>query len=403
MKFHYVASQLKGKIVEGDIDTASAAEVLDYLNNHQLKPISITQLKSLDKVSLRNFFGGKISGVDKIFLTRYLALMLRVGTDLFRAIDILLNDFEKPAVRSLLIEIKTALGKGQPFYITFAKYHRYFSAVFVNLIKAGELSGNLEMVFDNLSRSLERDEDLRRRIKAALIYPILLLITSLLVMTFLITFALPRIAELFLQGGFKPPVFSRAVFAIGFFINKHLWLLSAFLFVLITGSWIFFTKTQMGRRFFGLILAGTPVIRKVVEKIALQRFASTLSALMKAGLPIINSLEITAGAIGHERLKTGLLRIAREGVTRGLTLGDAFRKETAFPAVVANLVAISEKAGRLDEILVSLADFYEKEIDHALKTLVAFIEPALLLILGVVIGGIAVSILIPIYQLVTQF
>lgn len=403
MKFHYIASQSKGKIIEGDLDVFSAAEALEYLGSHQLKPISIREIKGLESRSLRLAFSRRITGVDKIFLTRYLSLMLRVGTDLFKAIDILLNDFERPALKALLIEVKTTLGKGQPFYTAFARYPQYFSQVFVNLVKAGELSGSLEMVFDNLSHSLEREEDLRRRIRAALVYPILLLVTSFLVMTFLITFALPRIAELFTQGGFNPPLFSRVVFAIGLFVNNHLWVILGTILFLVIGGIIFFAKTTVGRRLFGRILAHTPVVRGVVEKIAIQRFASTLAALLKAGLPIVGALEVTAGAVGHERIRLSLLRIAQHGVARGLTIGDAFKRETAFPSVVSNLVAISEKAGRLDEILITLADFYEAEIDNSLKTLVAVIEPLLLLMLGVVIGGIALSILIPIYQLVTQF
>jgi type IV pilus assembly protein PilC len=145
------------------------------------------------------------------------------------------------------------------------------------------------------------------------------------------------------------------------------------------------------------------VVRVLIKKLALERFTSTFSSLLKSGMPIINSLEITANAVGNEEIKISLLRIARQGIAQGLTVGDAFKREPVFPRVVSNLIAISEKAGHLDEILKSLSEFYDLEIDRALKTLVSFLEPALFAVIGVVVALIALSIIVPIYQLVGQF
>lgn len=400
MKYHYTASQLDGRIVEGDIESNNEESVLEFLSSKGLKPISVKKIKELELTG-RKWFSPQISATDKIFLTKYLGLMLRVGTDLLKALDILMADFEKPAMKSLLLEVKLTLSKGQPFYITFYKYPKIFSPVFVNLIKAGELSGNLELVFENLNSMLEKEQDLRRKIKAALVYPVMLMIASSFVLLFLVVFALPRIAELFASGNFKPPLFSRVVFAIGLFIGAHVMEILIGLALFIVGNFYFFVKTIIGRRLFMKILSKTPVIKGVVQKIAIQRFSTTLSALMRAGLPIIDSLNITADALGNDEMSTALKRIAQEGVARGLTLGDAFKKEEGvFPQVLTNLIAVSEKAGHLDEILKTLADFYESEIDSSLKILVSFIEPVMLMVIGVIIGLIALSIIVPIYQLV---
>ena len=166
------------------------------------------------------------------------------------------------------------------------------------------------------------------------------------------------------------------------------------------GSWFFLTKTYSGKKFLHFFGSNLPVISKVLDQIALQRFTSTFAALMKAGLPIMNSLEITAEAVGSEKIKSALQNIAREGIAKGLTIGEAFRREPAFPLVVTNLIAVSEQAGHIEDILRTLSGFYESEVDVAVKTLVAFIEPVLLLIIGVMIGTIAVSVIVPIYQLV---
>ncbi len=403
MRFHYVASQPNGKVIEGETEAQGPAEVLEFIASRGLRPISIKALKGFEAVSGRGFFKESVNITDKVFLTKYLALMLKVGTDLLRAIDILIADFDKPAMKALLSEIRGTVEKGQPFYTTFTKYPRIFSPVFVNLVKAGESSGNLEMVFENLSVSLGKEQDLRNRIRSALVYPSLLFVVSLAVLFLLVSFALPKIAEMFMTSGFNPPLFSKIVFTIGLFLGDYM------IFILI-GSVIFgiagfyyFRKVESGRRLFWRFINRVPVVSDVLKRIALQRFATTLASLMRAGLPILASLEITADAVGLAELKDALIRISREGVAKGLTLGDSFRREPVFPRVVTNLVAISEKAGHIEDVLGTLADFYESEIDVSVKTLVSFLEPIMLLLIGGVIGTIALSIIIPIYQLVGQF
>ncbi len=401
MKFSYKAQDATGKIVEGSAEEPSTGAVLEMMASKGWRPISITPEKELTKKTA-GFFRGSITITDKIFLTKYLALMLKVGTDLFRAINILIANFDKPVMKSLLLEVRTNLEKGQPFYQTFAAYPQYFSPVFINLVKAGEASGNLEKIFEDLSVQLEKQHELESRVRSALTYPVILFTLSVFILFFLVIFALPRISAVFESGGFNPPAFSRAVFAVGDFLNSFAGIIIGGLVLLVVGGWLF-GRTLSGKNFMAGLLNHLPVVRKVVHKIAIQRFASTLSALMTAGIPILDALNITADAVVNPPIKNALKRIAREGVTKGMSLGDAFSREPVFPPVVTNLVAISERAGHLDEVLRTLADFYDSEISSSVKTLVTFIEPALLVLIGMVVALIALSILVPIYQLVTQF
>ena len=404
MRFHYIASQPTGKVIEGDFEASGPAEVLEYLANQGLRPISIKIVKGVEEVGRGLFIFRKgIRVADKVFLTKYLSLMLKVGTDLLKAIDILIVDLDNPAMRALLIEIRGTLEKGQPFYSTFLKYPKYFSPVFVNLIKAGETSGNLERVFEDLSVSLEKDQDLRRKIKSALTYPIILLIASFSVLILLVSFAVPKIATVFASANVRPPLFSRIVISTGLFISDYIWFFLIFLGILIVSLWYLFAKTASGKRILYQFALKLPVIKTVLKQIALQRFAATLSSLLRAGLPILDSLEITAQTVGFGELKDSLMRISREGVAKGLTIGEAFRREAVFPRVVVNLMAISEKAGHIEDILSTLANFYGGEIEAAIKTMVSFLEPALLVGIGIIIGTIAISIIVPIYQLVGQF
>src|SRR3989344_2784512 len=398
MKFWYVAMQPDGKTVRGTVEAASQVAFLSFLAQRELRPVSV-----LPASTGSGLFHARISATDVIFLTKYLALMLRAGTDLFRALDILISDFEKPAMKALLIEIRESLERGQPFYTTFARYPKQFEPVFVNLVKAGELSGNLESVFENLSVMLVKKEELRRRIVSALTYPAILSVASMGIVAFLVTFALPRIADVCQSGGFTPPGFVAWVFAFAGFVSANIIPLGIAGFMGVIFLWFFFFRTILGRAYLFSILRHIPVVRGVLQRIAIQRFASTLSSLLRAGLPIIDSLELTATAVGDYAFETALQHIAREGIARGLTLGDAFRREAAFPLVITTLIGVSEKAGHLDEVLATLGSFYDSEIDSSIKNMVTLIEPLMLIILGGIVGLIALSVIIPIYQLIGQF
>lgn len=398
VKFSYTASGSGGGLVQGSMDASSENEVLDFLARRGLRPVSV-----IPQPKRAGIFAAKIDATDKIFLSKYLALMLRAGTDLFRALDILIADFEKPAMKSLLLEVRESLERGQPFYSTFARHPYEFEPIFVNLVKAGELSGNLESSFQELSAMLAKKEDLRRRITSALTYPAILFMASSAIVIFLVTFALPKIAGVFAQGGFAPPPFVAWVFFASQFISKHIVSFGIGGAVAAAILFFIFAKTQSGRAYFHAFLTRVPVVRRVLQRIAIQRFASTLGTLLAAGLPIIDSLELTATATGDYAFEQALRRIAREGVARGSSLGDAFRREPAFPLVITTLISVSEKAGHLDEVLLTLSNFYESEIDSAIKSMVTLIEPLMLIFLGGIVGLIAMSVIIPIYQLIGQF
>jgi len=400
MLYHYLAADKEGKIVEADLDADNIGQVLQYIAGRELRPVNV---KAVDiKRSIRGLWGG-VTTADKVFLTKYLSLMLRVGTDLMSAVNILIADFDKPAVKSILLEIRDNLSHGRPFYEVFAHYPKVFSPVFVSLVKAAEASGNLQKTFEDLSGSLQRESELANRIRAALIYPAILLFAALSISTFLVVFAIPRIAKVFSDSGIQPPLFSRIVFGIGLFINAHMiGVFGTLVFIILPGI-VFLVRNPIGKRLIDQLVTQTPILNGLSRDIAIQRFATTFSALMKAGLPIIQTTRITAEVVGSGEFRMSLNRIADEGLAKGITLGEAFRRENIFPRVVTNLVSISEKAGHLSEVLDTLAEFYTSNIDSKIRSLVSILEPLLLMLMGLLVGTIALAIIVPIYQLTTQF
>lgn len=403
MQYHYKAVDAAGKIREDNIEAASIAEVLKFIAKESLKPLSVQPVVAPQVIF--KAFGpfGKITLEDKLFLTKYLSLMLKVGTDPFKAIEILLQDVEKPALKQFLFELRGNMEKGNQFYVAFANHPDLFSPVVVNLIKAAETSGNLEKTLAEVSDSYSKEAELKGKIRAALIYPVLLLIAATGIVITLVTFVLPRIATVFTSSGARIPTYSRVVLAVGLFLSRYLGVILVPFIAALVGSWYFFFKTERGRAALYNIADHLPAVKDLVRKTALERFARTLSSLLKAGVPILEALDIAAETIGHEEFKAALFRISRENVARGVSIGDAFRKEQVFPKVVVNLMVVGEKTGHIEEILTTLAKFYEGEIDVALKTLVSFLEPALLVGIGIIVAVIALSVIVPIYQLVGQY
>jgi len=401
MLYHYLASDKDEKVVEGNTDAEQLEGVLRYLAGKNLRPISVKPVKEI-RLGIRRAWGG-ISLTDKIFLTKYMALMLRVGTDLLSAVNILIADFEKPSVRNFLLEVRDNLVAGRPFFHAFERYPKYFSPVFVNLVRAAEASGNLQKTFEDLSDSLTREADLRGKIRSATVYPVILIVLGFGLFGFISVYAIPKVSEIFEESEGEIPIFSRIVFSVGNFFNDHFLVIVFLALVLSIGGAIFFLKTITGKKVVQQIFRHTPIVKTVAQQIIIQRFAATFSSLMRAGLPIVQAIEITADTVGSEEFRASLYRVSREGLSRGLTIGDAFRRELVFPRVVTNLIAISEKAGHLEEILETLATFYTSSIESSIKTLVSFLEPALLLSIGLLVALLALSVIVPIYQLTTAF
>lgn len=405
MLFHYIAADKDGKIHQADVEASSLEEVLGLISKQNRKPISVKPMREVVSIKSRfSFLGAEgISLQDKIFLLKYLSLMLRVGTDLFKAIDILINDFDKPAVKNFLIEVRSNLEKGNQFYVSFQNHPEFFSGIVVNLIKASEASGNLEPTLLEISNSYIKESDLRSKVRSALIYPILLLAVSFGIIVLLVTFVLPRISTVFEGSGAKMPFLTMFLVSLGKFMSKYIFLVTPLFIGFCVFAFWYFTKTEKGKKLFGRFLRKTPLVKDIFLKLAIQRFSSTMASLLKAGIAFISSLEITSEAVGDDEMKRSLLRVAREGIARGVPIGEAFKKEAIFPQVVVNLIAIGEKSGHVEEILVTLSEFYDKEIDEALKNFISFLEPALLVIIGVIVAGIAFSVILPIYQLVSEY
>ena len=402
MLFEYKAAKKDGSIIKGRIEAKNEFEVLRFLKNRNLTPISIkAKPLNLKKISLGSLFRKEISLKDKLFLTKYLSLMLRVGTGLLDALEILRRDFKNPTVKDFLFLAKENLKKGHPFYESFAAYPQSFSQTFVALIKAGEISGKLEEVCKILSQTTEREAELKRKLKSALTYPIILIVVSISVIGLLLTFAIPRIASIFEGMDQEPPLFTRIVLTLSSFLNTYGLYILLITIVTLIFLWFFYKKTVTGKKFFGNLITNLPFFKRIIIRLDVQRFTQNFSAMLEAGIPVTQALEVSTQTLSSSKIKFALERVLFK-IKSGKTISDAFLEEKdVFPSVLVSLISIGEKTGHLSQSLSELSDFYAKELDATIKSLMSLVEPVILLMIGGIVALIALGVIVPMYQMVS--
>ncbi|MBI2450984.1 MAG: type II secretion system F family protein [Parcubacteria group bacterium] len=403
MIYNYTASDSQGILQEGEIEAASEEAVLDFIKRQGWQAIRVAP-KNEAKIPFAGFIFGRLSIDDKIVFTRHLATMLRAGIPIIEAIDILIADAEKPILAKIFSQIRYELQRGQPLSAAFEKFPKDFPLLFVSLVKAGEASGNLEQVFAELSSQMKSEYSLKRRVKSAMIYPSILIIMAFGVLTLMFTVVLPRLTKTFKETGVKLPAITQVLVNISDFITAYPLYIAIFVIGLIFSA-VLVWRSSAGKKFlYEKIFFHLPVASDLIKKVSLARSTRVLATLLKSAVPFLDSLRITADTIGNDLYKSAYLKSAESGVARGITLAAMLKREPKlFPHLVTNMIGVGERSGNLEEILVSLSEFYEEEVDNSLKNLVSLIEPVLLLVIGLIIGGIAVSIIVPIYQLVGSF
>lgn len=388
-------------MVTGELESDSKQAIIDYLGRRSLIPIRIDE-KGKAKAGILSFSFDKITPQDRILLTRNLATSIKAGMSIVEALDIMIADASKQIMKEILITAKTNVQSGQPLSATFAHYSKHFPTIFVGLLKAGEASGHLDENMEELARQMAKDYALERKVKSAMTYPLILFFGSVAAVVLLLGFVLPKLATTFVQSGVKLPLLTRIFVQIGEIITFS-WALDLFLVALVIYFFVHFRKTKLGKKIVAYILFKTPVLRELVKKSALVRLTRTLGSLLKSGMTINESLNLTAESVGNDRYKHAVL-LAKKQVIGGVPFSKTFENfPELFPRFLTSLILVGEKTGTLENILKVFADFYEEELDTTLKDLSTYIEPILLLAMGLVIGAIAFSILLPIYQLVGQF
>lgn len=398
-EFLYKAKDIHGDSHTGNIkssDEHSAAAILRKkgLIVIALKPKSSTGNKFLDK------FFNRVSFSDLVVVTRQLATMVSSGLVLSDAIDILYEQQNEGALKKALQGISTDIKGGLTLAQALGKYPDIFPHIYVNLVKSGETSGKLDQVLLQMAEGLEKDKEFKARVKGAMIYPIVVLGMMVVVIVIMMVFVIPKLTSLYQQSTIELPLPTKILIATSnLFIN--FWWLGIIL--LIGGGLAFnrWNKTESGNFFVSRLLLKMPIVGKVLTNVILTNFNRTFGLLTSAGIPLLESIGIVSDLTENSVFKKSL-KAAYNGVERGLPFSSLLTSEI-FPKIVGQMVKVGEETGKVDEIFFKLADYFESESDHLIKNLTVAIEPIVLIILGIGVGFLVISIILPIYKLTTSF
>jgi len=400
--FIYKATDLKGRTVKGEIVAMDKEEVVAVLSRKNLIPSNIklkSEKKAISAILSTPLFG-RITILDKARFTERLAALIKAGLSISGALDILVEGAENITLKRFLSQLKTDLEKGQPLHITFSQYPKHFSPVFISLIKAGEISGNLEKILNEIAINYRKEYDLRRRIISASMYPLILLTAAVLIVIFMIIFIIPRMVSAYAGAAVKLPAFTQFFISLSNFVQKYyLFVLGALLIIVLALA--LFKKTKTGKLFFAKIKLSLPVFGGLERKVMLSQFCRTISMLLASGITLTEGLEVGSDAMSNEAYKR-LVMENKKMVEKGIPLSDCLKNYPKyFPPLLTGTMVVGEQTGKLDEMLNTLNIFYEDEIERTLETLTTSLEPILLVIMGGIIAFIALSLLVPIYQYIS--
>ncbi|MDJ0795202.1 MAG: type II secretion system F family protein [Woeseiaceae bacterium] len=391
--FLWEGTDRNGKKIKGKSLASDEAAVRADLRRQGVVPTRIRkQPKSLFSG------GGTITTGDIAIFSRQLATMLAAGIPLVQAFEIVGNGHENEAMQKLILGIKADVEGGSSLAEALAKQPLYFDDLFINLVEAGEQAGALETLLDKIATYKEKTEAIKKKIKKALTYPAAVLVVAFIVTTILLIFVIPSFEDLFKGFGADLPTFTRMVIDLSVFVRTQGWYI-AFVIGAAAGAFFYFKKrSRKMRHFLDRLMLKIPVIGPIMQKASIARYARTLSTMFAAGVPLVEAMESVAGATGNIVYEEAVLTM-RDEVATGQRLQQAMENTELFPNMVIQMIAVGEESGSLDDMSAKVADFYEEDVDNAVDNLSSLLEPLIMAVLGVLVGGLVVAMYLPIFKL----
>lgn len=394
--FSYTAIDATGKDRKGSIEAETKERVRDMLKADGLLILTVSEQNRMTQDMDLNA-GGKPKARDMSIFCRQFVSIVSAGVTIIDALEMLTEQTENKQLKKAIQEAKLAIEKGESLADAMRLNREVFSDIFITMIEAGEASGSLEISFSRMADQFENDAHLKALIKKASVYPTVVAIVAVAVVIGMLTFVIPIFQQMFADLGTELPAITQVVVNMSKFMQKSWYIVISVIVLLVVLSRAF-RKTDAGKRFFGKVSMKLPLFGKLAVKTASSRLARTLSTLLAAGLPLIEALDITANVMTNIYFKEAIQE-AKEDVTMGTTLSEPLRRGKLFPALVCHMLKIGEESGNIESMLDKLADYYDEEVEVATQSLMAALEPAIIIFLSVVIGTIIIAILMPMAQM----
>ncbi len=395
--YKYAAKDMKGRALSGTLEAANRQEAMNILARQDILIISLIEAKAKVKEAAAGISQKKVKLDDLVVFARQLATMVEAGITLVSALDILSQQTETREFRSIILDVRDRVEAGSSLSDAVAKYSSVFSGLFVNMIKAGEASGSLDVILDRVAEYMEKTNGLQKKMRSALMYPLAVASIALIVTLFLLWRVIPVFKEIYSGFGAELPRPTQILIIISDSLGKYLFLGIGVIAmaVIAANSYI---RTERGRLFVDKALLNLPVFGILFKKVAVGKFTRTLSTLLKSGVPILTALEIVSKTSGNKAVEEALEKV-RSNVREGENISEPLAKSRIFPVMVTRMVSVGEKSGELEKMLSKVADFYDGEVEAAVAGLTSLIEPLIIVFLGLVLGTIVICMFLPIFKL----
>src|SRR3954447_13268030 len=398
--FQYKVKDKNGKLVEGSLEAENAQLVVSKLRSMGYVPIEIQQSGGggFSRDLKIPGFSDRVKLKEVAVFSRQFATMINSGLSLLRSLNILAEQTESKALAAVVNQVRMDVEKGSSLSQAMTKHPKAFGRLYVSMVRAGEVGGALDSVLLRLADTIEKQVELRRKVKSAMTYPLVVAILVLTIVTAMLLFVIPMFEGIYKQLGGSLPAPTQLLINISNVCRKAWW---AIFIVEAGGAFAFrrWINTEEGRKQWDAIKLKVPIFGKLVRKTALARFSRTLSALVRSGVPILESLDIVAETAGNHVVATAV-RETQAAVKRGDPLSKKLEEHPVFPPMVVQMMAVGEETGALDEMLDKIADFYDQEVEATVDALTSLIEPILIVVMGVCVGGMVISLYLPMFNII---
>jgi len=399
-QFKYTARNNLGKTVEGIVEAPMQKAALDKLRGQRFTVMNVAEVKSgsgesfLDKIP---FFKPSVKSKDLVIFSRQLATLVSAGVPIVQGLNILIEQIQSPIFQKIMAAVRSDIESGIAIADAMKKHPAAFSELYVSMIRAGETGGVLDSILERLSSYLEAAEELRGKVKGAMVYPIVVSGVASCVTIFLLVAVIPTFKTVFASFGGELPLPTQCLLAVSDFLRHY------FLYLLAVPIGSFFAlkqwrATEKGQTVIDGLLIKLPVIGSLLKKVAVAKFTRTLGTLIKSGVPILQALDTVAKTSGNKVVEDAILK-CRESIREGEKIADPLKASGIFPAMVIQMISVGEETGNLETMLNKISDFYDQEVDTAVKAMTSLIEPVIICVMGVVIGAIVICMFLPIFQM----
>ncbi len=394
--FKYTAIDKRGKKVEGTYTANNKNQVLTMIKDNKYIPVKIKEIKQSTEINIAQYLG-KVKTKDISIFCRQFYTMLNAGVSILNCLEILGAQTGNKKLKNVINEIYDDVQKGVSLYEAMKKHNNIFPELLINMVEAGEASGNLDTIMERMAVHFEKENKINSKVQAAMIYPIVLAVVSVIVVFFMITFILPTFVGMFEGSGVELPLPTRILMSISDFLKSFWYIIFA---GLIAGGYSLskFANSEKGKFIIDNFKFRVPIVNTTTKMIVTSRFTRTLSTLLASGISLLESLKIVSNVVGNVVVKKGIKK-ASEDVRKGISLSEPIRSIGIFPPMVESMVRIGEESGSLDEILEKTADFYDDEVEATIQKMTTALEPLMIVVMAVVMGAIIIAMVMPMFKM----